>query len=519
MSTKLELFNEAQGQIPVNPQNALQLFKRVKQEFPDEINALDALTILTFMRASQVADLNFAHELSEKFEDFRIRNIYSWLIFDVCIKQKDLKQIQGFEKHIERANELVHQKNLKEDSTYPCPITIAILKVVDSYSDVSFNAQKVKDWLFKLNVDFLSLKTSKITTQKGEIELSSDYEKYHGLMSKSLFKLGEFKACLELCQHVLSTIKNFHFNNDLWFKMRIALSEEKLGNHEESERILVELLDSKEGGDKWFLYRDIAEIYFDQQEYKKAWKYAVDSAFYGNEPHFLINLYLLQARILFKLERTDKIELLASLVAAIVKEQGWKLKSEHDKLIKYFQINMNDLKPTLFYFKEAQRFWEQERYKGKELISGEIISIIPNGKAGQIIDEKGIKYKFSKKFILNKVKDLNDFKGCKVTFYPMKGLGNKLNAEFIKVIEKVVKPSDAVAKSELVGKEVDGKIGSVVEFGAFIKIPGLRDGLLHKNNMPVELKSNFKEMLIVGQNIKVKIMKVSEKGIELKYIK
>lgn len=518
MSTKLDLFREAQGQVPVNPQNALQLFKRCKQEFPDEINALDALTILTFMRASQVADLNLAHELSEKFEDFRIRNIYSWLIYDVCIKPKDLKQIQGFEKHIDRASELVHQKNLKEDSTYPCPITIAILKVVDSYSDVSFNAQKVKDWLSKLNVDFLSTKTYNKTTPKGEIEMAADYEKYHSLMSKALFKLGEFKACLSLCQNALSTITNFHFNNDLWFKMRVALSEEKLGNHEESERILVELLESKEGGDKWFLYRDIAGIYFEQKEYEKAWKYAVDSAFYGNEPHFLINLYLLQARILYKLQRTEKIELLAHLVAAIVKEQGWRIKSEHEKLIQFYRIGMNELKPTLFYFKEAQRFWEQERYKGKELISGKIISVIPNGKAGQIIDEKGVKYRFSKKFVINKVRDLNDFKGCKVSFYPMKGLGNTSSAEYIKVLDKEVKAAPIVASSDLVGKEINGVVGAVVEFGAFIKMTGLRDGLLHVNNMPSGLKSNFKEKLVKGQSIKVKIVKVSEKGIELKVL-
>jgi hypothetical protein len=518
MSTKLDLFKEAQAQIPVNPQNALQLFKRVKQEFPDEINALDALTILTFMRASQIADLNLAHELSEKFDDFKIRNIYSWLIYDVCIKNKDLKQIQGFEKHLERTSELVHQKNLREDSTYPCPITIAILKIVDSYSDVSFNAQKVKDWLSKLNVDFLSTKTYNKTTPKGEIEMAADYEKYHSLMSKALFKLGEFKACLELGQHALSTIKNFHFNNDLWFKMRIALSEEKLGNHEESERILVELLESKEGGDKWFLYRDIAEIYFEQKEFEKAWKYAVDSAFYGNEPHFLINLYLLQARILFKLQRTEKIELLACLVASIIKEQGWKIKSEHEKLVQFYHINMNELKPTLTYFKDAQKFWQEERYKGKELVSGKILSIIHNGKSGQIVDENGIKYKFFKKFVLDKVRDLNEFKGSKVTFYPMKSKSNFLSAEFIKISEKETKTIKFNTQSELVGKEIDGIIGAIVEYGAFIKLKGLKDGLLHINNMPSAMKSNFKEILVIGKSIKVKIIKHSEKGIELKIV-
>lgn len=543
MINKLDLFREAQGQTQVNPQIALKLFKRYVQEYNNEINALEALTILTFMRTSQVTDLNMAHELSDKFDDFKIRNTYSWLFFDICIKKKELKEIQGYELHIDRACKLVTQKNLREDSTYPCPITIAILKIVDSYSDVSFNAQKVKDWLTKLNVDFLSIKTSKINTLKGEIELASDFEKYHSLMSKALFKLAEFKACLDQCKNALLLIKDFHFNNDLWFKMRVALCEEKLGNHDESERILVELLESKEGGDKWFLYRDIAEIYFEQKEYEKAWKYSVDSAFYGNEPHFLINLYLLQARILYSLKKTEKIELLAHLVASIVKDQGWRVKSEHEKLIQFYNIKMNDLKPTLFYYKEALRFWEQERYKGKELISGKIISVIPNGKAGQIIDEKGARYSFSKKFILNKVKDLHPFKGCKVTFYPMNGLGKKLVAEYIRFSEtpreinierknnlsnlpkigKIELPKAKKFDSDnlplhLIGEEIIGNVGSVVEFGAFIKMKGLVDGLLHMNNMTAEMKTNFKEKLVFGQSIKVKIVKVSEKGIELKIV-
>ena len=41
----------------------------------------------------------------------------------------------------------------------------------------------------------------------------------------------------------------------------------------------------------WFLYRDISEIYFEQKEYSKAWKLAVEATYYGNEPHFLIGLF------------------------------------------------------------------------------------------------------------------------------------------------------------------------------------------------------------------------------------
>ena len=91
------------------------------------------------------------------------------------------------------------------------------------------------------------------------------------------------------------------------------------------------MLSSKAGNDKWFLYRDIAEVYFEQKDFLKAWKYAIDGAFYGNEPHFLIGLYLLQARILFKLERPLDGKILAELIATILKEQQWGDKASWEK--------------------------------------------------------------------------------------------------------------------------------------------------------------------------------------------
>jgi predicted RNA-binding protein with RPS1 domain len=100
----------------------------------------------------------------------------------------------------------------------------------------------------------------------------------------------------------------------------------------------------------------------------------------------------------------------------------------------------------------------------------------------------------------------------------MKGLNNSLSAEFIKILDNEVKSVEVAKSTELVGKELNGLVGSIVEFGVFVKLVGLRDGLLHINNMPKDLKSNYKEQLVKGQSIKVKIVKVTEKGIELKYI-
>ena len=176
---------------------------------------------------------------------------------------------------------------MHEDSTYPCPTTISIFKLADAYADNQFNARSIKDLLETINYNLLSTDTRTLKTEKrGEIKLASDLEKYFALRTKALIKLKEFEACKELCEVALKSLKKFHYNNDLWFKMRIAIAEEHLGNFEESEALFKNLLSSKAGSDKWFLYRNIGEIYFEKKDYKKAWKYLIDAAYFGNEPHF-----------------------------------------------------------------------------------------------------------------------------------------------------------------------------------------------------------------------------------------
>jgi hypothetical protein len=47
---------------------------------------------------------------------------------------------------------------------------------------------------------------------------------------------------------------------------------------------------------------------------------------------------------------------------------------------------------------------------------------------------------------------------------------------------------------------------------------GAPDGLLHKNSLPNNLKNNFKEVFTPGKNVKIKVEKVTEKGIQLKLV-
>ena len=512
METKRDIEAKAKALLSTSPDEAVQLYKEIFEVYPDDFNMWDAFNTIKAMRSANSPDLLWAHELALKHTNDKVRNLYSWLIFDKCVKGKNRSGLIANENFIVGLPTIASQKNLKEDSTFPCPLTISILKLCDAHAENLFNARKIDELLSILDVALLSNKPKTIDTQeRGEVELSSDLEKYFALRTKALFKLGDFENCIEYCKKALSELPNFHYNNDLWFKMRIALSEENLGNHTESESLLITLLESKAGSDKWFLYRDISEVYFEQGNFSKAWKYAVDSAFHGNEPHFLIGLYLLQARILFKLKRETEGKILAELIASILKEQGWSDKSEYTKLFSFYNVDRDNIPTVNKLITIARKFWQSERYGNNPKIKGKVISIHQNGKIGRIKDLRGKIVGFHKKDLTERVKNIESINGATVEFYSMKTYDNKIIAESIDVIEKELKPLD----KSLLGMTLNATVKSIAEFGVFFHLDGLKDGLLHKNSLPNHLKSNFKESFIRGDKAKVKVEKITDKGIQL----
>lgn len=512
METKRDLEAKAKELIPTKPDEALQKYSELWETFPDEFNGWDALYTLKSMRASNSPNLTWATELMKKFKDDKIGNLYGWLVFDKCVKGKNHTEILANEQIIAGLITLVPQKSTREDGAFPCPTTISIFKLCDAHAENLFNARRINELLLGLDYSLLSDKARTIETkERGDVELSSDLEKYFALKTKSLLKLKDYASCIDYCTKGLDLFEKFHFSNDLWFKMRIALSEEGLGNHEKSQFMFKELLESKAGSDKWFLYRDISELYFEQGDFLKAWKYAVDGAFYGNEPHFLIGLYLLQARILIKLERGDEGKILAELIAAILVEQGWKGKEEYNKLFHYYKIDFALIRKVNDVLKVANVFWQKERYGNKQQIKGKIISIHQNGKTGRIKDQNNNIIGFHKKDLVKKAKLSENLIGAPVSFYAMKSYDDKLIAEVITITE-VPNPSKS---HDLVGKTLNGTVKNVSDFGIFIRIPDSGDGLLHKNSLPNNLKTSFRDVFFKDQRVKVKIEKVSEKGIQL----
>ena len=512
METKRDLEAKAKSLINTNPEEAISIYRNIWDGYPELFNEWDAFFLIKAMRASKTPDLNWANEVVIMHNNDRVGNLYGWLIFDRCVKGKSKNVLIENENFISKLTTLSPQKNLKENDEFPCPTTISIFKLCDAHAENLFNARKINELLFGLDYKKLSDKSKTIgTVERGDVELSSDLEKYFAFKTKALLKIGDYIDCKSYCSRGLELLSKFHYNNDLWFKMRIALAEDKLGNHTISENLFKELLSSKAGNDKWFLYRDIAEVYFEQKDFLKAWKYAIDGSFYGNEPHFLIGLYLLQARILFKLERPLDGKILAELIATILKEQQWSDKAEYNKLFQFYSIDRTALRQLNNVLIEARKFWQNERYGNKSKVKGTIISIHQNGKVGRIKEIQGSIINFHKKNLNLKLKTIESLNGSEVEFFIMDSIDGKKNAENITITKPCLTPKI----NDLVGKSFEGTVKNVADFGIFFFLKDAPNGLLHRNSLPDNLKNNFRDFFLQGKVVKVKVEKVTEKGIQL----
>jgi polyribonucleotide nucleotidyltransferase len=63
-----------------------------------------------------------------------------------------------------------------------------------------------------------------------------------------------------------------------------------------------------------------------------------------------------------------------------------------------------------------------------------------------------------------------------------------------------------------VGKIYTGKVVSMVDFGAFVNFMGGKDGLVHISEIKNERVANVKEVLTEGQQVKVKVLAIDERG-------
>ena len=69
----------------------------------------------------------------------------------------------------------------------------------------------------------------------------------------------------------------------------------------------------------------------------------------------------------------------------------------------------------------------------------------------------------------------------------------------------------AIVATPEVGEVYDGKVKSIMPFGAFVEFMPGKDGLLHISEIKWERLENLEGVLEVGEEVKVKLIEVDKK--------
>ncbi len=112
----------------------------------------------------------------------------------------------------------------------------------------------------------------------------------------------------------------------------------------------------------------------------------------------------------------------------------------------------------------------------------------------KIIEETGVKV------------DINDFGDVFVSSTDMD------------MINKAKKTIELICNDPEVGDELTGKVVRIMNFGAFVEIAPGKDAMIHISKLKKERVEKVEDVLKLGDNVKVKVIDINEKGIGLKLL-
>jgi len=417
---------------------ALDIFKKEKNNFnTKQITTHNLLisSIITSLRKTnnvdaifkfvQIYNISFDENLHEM-----VLNAYGWALYD---KYKKDSQQQNFDKYLflNLFQNLI-PLFLVKNSSYSYMVLSNILKTVLKKEKESQNIdyKYINDFCNLFEPNKLSQETSIIQIKNKDKEIASDFESWYQNKSKALFELDDFKECYEISKQALDNIDNFHYNNDLWFARRIALSKKEFGNIPEAIEDLETIFKKKK---EWFIQKELADLYFEDNNIEKSFIYAIEAICTNGfgKLEFKIGLIFLLGKILKEQKNNDLAHKHFIAIKIIREEHEWKIPEELQNEIDSTGSNNTSDNPI----KELIKYWKsQNGTKEEHTLTGTIKRILHNNEKGKngFLTSNNIDYYFTLPAHLNFTKDIN--LNSKVIFISIEQESGKKKGRIIKVI-------------------------------------------------------------------------------------
>ena len=348
----------------------------------------------------------FWEKSPEGFSEFD-KTSFSWILYNKYIKNNE--DVDEICETAELITEVKKQENQSENSKYPCPYTLAVLKVLETLNKNN-DFEEVVMWSEKINPDYLSAKASEFNERK----YPSNKEKYYSQLTKALLKLDDIDACYELSKEALQLDE---LTDDTWFNWRIAKCAIEIGEYDEAIDYLEKLIAKKPD---WYIKAAMADSYYFKGDFDNSLSYAIDAVLTPSPSESKVNVYSLIADLIED-EYPEEALKHRYLEYNIRLNKEWNI---DDRLKEEIESAGLDTENTEYWKieKELKGFWNDLKYKDQEIQYGIISKILPHGKAGFIQAEDGKSYYFNK----------FEFKGSNDEFHEMTSVSFYLKEGFDK---------------------------------------------------------------------------------------
>jgi tetratricopeptide (TPR) repeat protein len=416
--------------------------------------------------------LNFLQKEINEGTEPQIIDAYGWMIYDkVKAENQDIDEEQPEESFDSLLYDLDHQQIVvsnQENRSETIQLVLSTIPLLNPQSEYgafsklfrlvlksekhrpNTNWQFLSDLLSLINPDTLSQDCETVEFnhrgRQKKMELASDKEAWYAAQTQVLMEMGQYEKCIELSKASLEMFDSFHYGNDVWFARKIAKCQQQLGNVQDAIKAMEQVEQKKS---EWFVQKELAELYFEQNELSKAKRMATKAALNYGDKEKKDGVYFLLGQIYKKQDQKEKAYKHFLLSQMIRQEEDWKIPQR-------LKFELEETKPEEFkdeydssstLFKELLKFWKgngpsiqsqgARREPNTKKIQGRISHVRHDKGFGFIIGDNEHEYFFRSDAVKTGFGDLG--KGVKVIFKykppEVSGEGKKWNAYDIVIIK------------------------------------------------------------------------------------
>ena len=337
---------------------------------------------------------------------------FAWTLYHVKIQNfKNEKELLDSAQFI---TEMLPQKDLNANRN--CAYTSSIFTVLKHLN----NEEKyfeMCDWIEKLDPELLDERPYR---NYGQLQKSKK-EKYYDWATKAYLKSMEYERCIETSKKALNTFKTFLNDGDVWYKWRIAKSLIELNRLHDALEYYLEVIKVK---NDWYMYRDVAEIYYNLNKPMDALKYLCPAVLTHIPASSKASVYYLCYKV-FRSFNPEMALKHAQLFYILKMEKNHSIPYEIEQLdIDTNGLNKRELED------EITRLWTQYKYKDQKRQNGTVTKFIQDKNFGFIRNDDGDEIFFHR----NDFSGRDIYIGQMVSFYTERSFDKAKNKESIKAV-------------------------------------------------------------------------------------